>query len=345
VSALSGVDEASAALTTRPEVYETYLKARHAANSWSMPGFRMAIECLERVIEEDPGFAPAYAYLGGLHACLVLWSALPPEVIYRKIDLLTSKALSLSERLEEAHLALGFKYHLRDLDSAAAEKHSRKALDINPSCAQAHNLLAQVAEVHGLHEVAIRHMLRALELDPISPVFNCTLGVVYYQAGKLEEACRQFKYTAELYPQLAIAHGSLAWVHQTRGEFKAAETCARKAVQCDPENAMMQANLAQVLAVVGLKDEARQLLQWLLVWRKNTHVHSYWIAEVYVGLGDIPQALSWLETAFREKCPWRNIVAVDPKLLPLYGEERFRQLLATAGLKPMAVETTEKAPA
>ena len=58
----------------------------------------------------------------------------------------------------------------------------------------------------------------------------------------------------------------------------------------------------------------------------ETHISSYDIAVIYIGLGRKDQALEALENAYQERSEWLRYVKVDPRLDPLRGDPRFEKL-------------------
>ena len=58
----------------------------------------------------------------------------------------------------------------------------------------------------------------------------------------------------------------------------------------------------------------------------ETHISSYDIAVIHVGLGRKERALEALENAYQERSEWLRYLRVDPRLDPLRGDPRFEKL-------------------
>ena len=54
-------------------------------------------------------------------------------------------------------------------------------------------------------------------------------------------------------------------------------------------------------ALAGQRDVALRILQVLEQRREHGYAHPYWIAAIYVGLGDLDQAMVWLEKGYDER--------------------------------------------
>jgi hypothetical protein len=52
-----------------------------------------------------------------------------------------------------------------------------------------------------------------------------------------------------------------------------------------------------------------------------------YIASIYGALGEIDQAFDWLEKGFNDRSEWMIYLQVEPMLYPLYGKEKFMNLV------------------
>src|SRR6185436_1272712 len=103
------------------------------------------------------------------------------------------KAVDLDPTSAEAYTALGFATVCHDFDWAVAEGQHRRALEINPNYATAHNWYAFHLAMEGRSDESIDQMLLTRELDPLSPSVLQALGWCYYQARRFDESIATFK--------------------------------------------------------------------------------------------------------------------------------------------------------
>ncbi len=107
--------------------------------SFSESGLRSAIDHFKRAIELDPQYARAYASLAQAYVLLGPgYKAMPRDESYALTRAAASKALELDERLSAAHYAMSFVKFDFEFDWPAAETHLRRALELSPSDANAH---------------------------------------------------------------------------------------------------------------------------------------------------------------------------------------------------------------
>jgi tetratricopeptide (TPR) repeat protein len=85
--------------------------------------------------------------------------------------------------------------------------------------------------------------------------------------------------------------------------------------------------LGHLYAAQGRTEAAQQILQQLRERREQHYTPAYYLAVVYLGLGDRNEALHWLEESYRERDGF-NIgpIRVDPLLTSLQGDPRFEAL-------------------
>ncbi|MGB6827450.1 MAG: winged helix-turn-helix domain-containing protein, partial [Terracidiphilus sp.] len=141
------------ARSVSPEVYEDYLKGL-AAQGNSMEEVEKQIALFDEAIRKDPTFAPSYVGLAGAYASLgtVFVGASPAETRPKVISA-AQKALELDPELADAHVELANIY-MREWNWTEAEAEYRRALDLNPNDAVAHDGLSDWLLCHGRMEEA-----------------------------------------------------------------------------------------------------------------------------------------------------------------------------------------------
>lgn len=102
--------------------------------------------------------------------------ALSPNDAFPRAKAAVEKALKIDDSVAEAHSSLGAIKLFYDWDWQGAEEQFKRASELNPSYAHAHqwnglNLCAQ-----GRLEEAIAEMKRAQELDPLSLIISTNVG-------------------------------------------------------------------------------------------------------------------------------------------------------------------------
>lgn len=145
------------------------------------------------------------------------YSPIPQSESAPKALAAAEKALAIDSSLAEAHAASAAA-HWASLDFAAAETEFQRALELNPTFANAHHWYGLFLAWQARYSEAIPHLRRAVELDPLNLQYNTNLGHVLgdtqYDAG-----IEQLNRTLEMDPNYAQAHFALFRIHRKMGKF------------------------------------------------------------------------------------------------------------------------------
>ena len=177
---------------TSAEAYEAYLQGRYFWNQRSESGTREARALFEKAIALDPRYALAYAGLAdALHY-------FPQGDDLERSRSVAAKALSLDDSLAEAHASLGNLSLFTDWNFDEAERRFRRAIDLNPSYAAAHQWYAYCSLVRGDLAGASREIRRAREADPLSPSIAVDEALMLYYARRYGDALSAFRRVLDL---------------------------------------------------------------------------------------------------------------------------------------------------
>jgi TolB-like protein/Tfp pilus assembly protein PilF len=314
--------------TANPEAYELYLKGRFFWNKRTGNDLKTAADYFQRAIDADPNYASAYAGLAQSYLLIPLFGAGMPRDFFPKASDAAKRALALDETSAEGHAALGNLYCMDDFNPRASEKEFERALALDPNYATAHHWFSNgLLVTMGRFDDAIREGKRAVELDPLSLIINADLGSTLMLARRYDDAIAQLRTTLALDPNFAYAHWNLGEALYLKGDSTGAIAEYEKAASLDndPE---IQALLARAYAETGKKEQAVEILRKLSETAQHQFVRGYLFALIYIGLGDKPTAIQYLERCSQER---ENIdlnwIKVDPLLDPLRGEPQFEALV------------------
>ena len=320
-----------------PEAYSLYLKGRHSLNTRTEKGLKDAIQKFESSIKRDPKFALAYTGLADAYSILASYSLeyVPPKEGFPKAKTSAEKALSLDDHLAEAHASLGLVKFYYEWDWNGAEAEFKKALELNPGYAQAHQYYADFVKSFGRFDEALEEMKKALTLDPLSYSIKTGIGHVLYLSRQYDLAVDQYRKVVESDPSFVPARLWFGRPYLQKGMFKEAIEQVEEAVKLSHETTVSLATLAQAFAAAGRIADAKKLLDKLLTRGTEQYVPSYWIALVYTSMGNKDEAMKYLERAFLERSSWLVWANVEPRFDSLRSDARFASLLARIGFKPV----------
>ena len=325
--------------TDNPEAYESYLRGRYHWNTLTEEGFAKAITCYYRAIAFDPNYAAAYAAVAEYHSWLAIFGVMPPAECLAAARAAARRAVELDDTLAEAHTALGFALLAHKTQWEAAERHYRRALELNPNYATAYVWHAGQLAMEAHFAEADRAMQRACELDPLNP-FNAYSRAWYlYQARRYEESIKQTRELLRTDPQYGTAYFALSWALRRNGAHEEALAAAHKAIEIGGPVPHNLAALAAAYAEVDRKEEARQILAELHELTAKRFVSPYHRAIVHLHLGEHERALALLNESVEASEPWIAWLGVEPQFDPLRADPAFDELLRRTG-NPSATHTT-----
>lgn len=318
------------------EAYLSYLEGRYFWSRRTAENIQKATASFEKSIRVDPTYAPAYA---GLADCYELsasapYTAVPPKEAFPKAEAAARKALELDPSLAEAHVSLGYAELAYEWNVAAADREFRRALELRPGYATGHQFYAYSLTVMGKLPEAIAERKKAVDLDPINPLMASALGEAYYQARQFDRTIEQNQRALELDPTYAIALVNIGRAYQQKGMHPQAQAAFQKILAAAPDDPAVLALLAHEYAVSGRRTEAQQIAAQLKNISTRRYVPALYFALISTGLGDKDDAFRWMESAVEEKTEYLVYLASEPLADPLRSDPRFVNLTRKVGIPP-----------
>jgi DNA-binding winged helix-turn-helix (wHTH) protein/TolB-like protein len=319
--------------TENAEAYQAYVKGRYFMDKRTEEGFNKAIEYFEQAVEKDPQYALAYAGLADCHRFLGGYGLLPPKETYPKAKAAAMKALELDNQLAEAHTTLAVAKARYDWDWAGAERDFKRALDLNPGYAGAHQWYALFSLVIAeKFDDAIAEVKRAQEIDPLSLNTSMKAAIVNYFARRFDQSIEQSGKTLEMDPRFIQAYEFLGRAYEQKGRYEEAIGAFQEALKLRSDYTHCLGPLGRAYAASGRQREARKILDQLKGLTARRYVMPYHIATVYTALGDKDQAFAWLQKACDERDDRLMFLKVDPFWDSLRSDPRYTNLVRGIGL-------------
>ncbi|MDQ2841461.1 MAG: winged helix-turn-helix domain-containing protein, partial [Acidobacteriota bacterium] len=290
-----------------PAGYEAYLRGRYFWNRGSGADAAVAIHWFEECLKHDSNYALAYSGIADCHGRLGWFGALPPREAGAKAKTAALLAVTLQNRLGEAHASLALVCFWHDWDWAGAEREFREAIDLNPNYAAAHNWYAAFLNVMLRFDEAAREQKIAEELDPLCLTIAMNAADPYYFARQYSSAIDRFKRVLKRDPNFPAAHYNLGGAYAQAGMYQEAmrafETAARlSGVRlADAALGYAYARLGDIPRAVAILDEMEKL-----------GADPTRLALILLGLGKLDCALEKLEQAFEERSFWLVYLQADP---------------------------------
>ena len=311
-----------------PEGIRLLMRGRFRMNRQSPDDLLRAREFFQRAIDRDDQNAAAYAGVSYANSMMAMTGAAPPSEAFPRAEAAALNALRLDDRLVEAHLALGMVRGLWDWDFEGAHTEIQRAIDLDPTHAEAHMAQAFVLNLSGQPEEALVEARRAADLDPISAPIGHALGTMLAANGQHDAAVEQLRATLELEPGFTKGYVSLVQSYLASDRSSEALETAERVPQPDTRALLT----ALVYAATQRLDEARELIAPFETRALAGEPLSVVLAAVYHEMGDTDQALERLQLAVEMREP--GVVEFNQlgRFNDLRGDPRFDVILEQLGL-------------
>jgi eukaryotic-like serine/threonine-protein kinase len=317
-----------------PEAYDLYLRGRAHSRRENREDNDQAIALLEKAVAADPGFAAAHAELARAYGIRLFFFTPEDAELDKKSRLEVESALRLDPESSDAHLARGVLLWTprSGFPHAEAIREFRRALELNPSSDEAHHQLGLVYLHVGLLDQALREAQEAVKLNPGNTLALYRQGVVRLYMQDYTGAWDVFsKIPLEFNP--ALVNYQNAWTLFCLGRKAEARERTEAYARAYPQdvgglNASMQAILAADAGERAVAEE--RIREALGRGRAYGHHHhtEYNVASAYALLGEVPEALHWLQAAADEGLPCYPLFERDPNLDRIRHDPGFAAFLA-----------------
>jgi adenylate cyclase len=319
--------------TDNPVVFQLYLQGRFYYNLWSgVESFSKAIDYFRAAIKIEPDYALAYAGIATSYFYLWFLNLLPPEKCLPQMKQAAQRSLELDNEIAESHLAMGYMKMYYEWDFKFATNEFKKALELNPNIAEAHEQYAMCLGLSNNYKEAIKHASIAYNLDPLSLFINFQVPVIYWMAGDYERVLEYGKRLVELdsnfYGGYLLVASGLMGLRKYEEAVPEIETAIHRHYGCITLN-----RLGLVYGLMGEKEKAMEILEKMLNLVNSQWVGNCDIGIVYMALGDFDKAFDYFEKAIEKHEGIMLLIKHNFRYYPkIEKDPRIKKLLGKIGL-------------
>lgn len=243
------------------------------------------------------------------------------------------KALQVDDSLAEAHTSLALIAEHYDWDWQTAEKEFRRAIQLDPDYATAHQWYAECLSFQGRFDEALAESERARRLDPLSLIIATDHGVILYLSRQYDRAIEQFRAVIEMEPGFPRTH-MIVYAHVQEGQFAEALADIEKMRRIYKNDSLWRPVLeAYVYGYWGQEEQSRHALE------KFKQLNPRWqigidpsLPQMYVAMNRKDEAIALLQRACSEHSSIITALKVDPNFDRLRSDPRFQEVLRCIGL-------------
>ena len=320
--------------TNNEEAYRLYLQGMYFYDKRTKPDAFKAIEVLEQAVTLDPNFARAWAGLAHAHSYLINLGGINIDIPeQRRMSMeAVNKALALDKNVSEAYSAQCDNKMYYEYDFAGAETACKRAIELKPNSAVAHNTYTRFLMSRGRFDEAVAEIKTAIDIEPTSYFHQVVYGTCLAQSRRYDEAFRQMDRLAELNPNTAFGlyWGNNGALLTQESPAKAFERTIRylKLGGADEQTIRLYETAYQTDGFQGvMREYAREVTENPMGHTLNPMGHTFLTAVIYAQLGDKDKAMEFLEKAYERREFWMAYLQVEPRLDNLRGDPRFDALV------------------
>jgi tetratricopeptide (TPR) repeat protein len=305
-----------------PEAHALYLEARYLWNQRNFPAELKSVDLLQQAIARDPNYALAWAGLADSLIAIGDVEEVDPAAYLPRARDAALKALQLDPSLAEPHAALGMVACHYDYDWPTAEREYKKAFELNPSYASAHQYYALGLMAHGRFAEANAQLETARRLDPLALIVDVDLAVLRKYQRDFDGVIAVSKSILQRDPNYHLGYSML-----TTGYY-----CERRWDDWRAADAKVpQGEFLRAMAN-GHPDEIERAFRKLTDEAKAGARRPYDVGHYGMLKGDRSIALEWLENSYQHHDYWMLFINVDPEYDAIRSDPRFQAIVRRLGV-------------
>jgi len=312
-----------------PEAHDAYLHGRYL---WFVANdFDQSKKYFEKAIQLQPDYAAAWDGLGDNYSAMVVFERLSPQEGFPKAESDVRKALELDDSLPEVHNSMAAIYLFDKWDWQRADAESRRAIELNPNYAEARYIHAYILLALNRDYEALEEQKRSTEIDPFER--PGALGEAYNALRQYDAAINDFQLRVQAQPANVYLYFLLSKAYWLKGIWKESEDELEKGLSASGDvkkaaayRAAFERGGEEAVERLGVEEAKKRVAEKL--------VCSYQLASAYAYAGEKEQALKYLESAYRDRCPSIVFLTHDAIFDFVSSDPRYLDLVKKVGLTP-----------
>jgi DNA-binding winged helix-turn-helix (wHTH) protein/TolB-like protein/Tfp pilus assembly protein PilF len=318
--------------TRNPAAYDLYLRGRALLVNYTETKMREALDCFERALALDQDYALARAGLATGAAWFSVRYAYEGEALAwgKRADREARRALEQDPSLADAHLAIasaaGTLYG--GFNWAIVLARTAEALALDPSLDLAHVVRMRAFYHLGSFERAREEAELARALNPFPNIETDRLDIATHLfSGEFAPALRAAEMLERNRSDMAAVPLYLGLARYYTGDVSGARQVLASAMRRGQPDVRAQASLASIEAAAGLRDQARARAESVARGSYMDHHVAYSLGAAFAQLGEPDKSLAWLQQAADTGFPCSPWFERDTLLEPVRRDPRFARFL------------------
>jgi tetratricopeptide (TPR) repeat protein len=240
-----------------------------------------------------------------------------------------TKALDIDPSLAEAHATMGLASTFL-WEWAEAERHFKRSIELNPDYPSVRHWYSRLLRPLGRFDEAFDQIMQAKRADELSVSISNNVAENLFEKGDIQGSIEESLRGIEISPAWT-AYRALAYCYLRLDRKQDALTNAKKAVEL-LNGAPALKVLGYVQAAIGNRSEALAIARELEAKFAKGEADGRDVAVVHAGLGENEKVFEWLERDFQSHTSSLVELRSEVPFMPLRSDPRFKDLLTRMGL-------------
>lgn len=303
--------------------YELYLKGRFHWYRFEEGDLELALSYFEQAIEQDPDYALAYVGFADALATPAHIGMMPTQHVFPAAKGYVKRALELDPDLAEAHDFLARIHFSYDWNWDAADREFRNSIKLNSGYPDVHVVFSQFLAMTGRWEESLREARVGVSLDPLNPWFRMELAQRLGWLGRYEEALDELGTVIDSQPDFYLAYDVLWMLEHQKNRYEEARYAASRYFELIGESAV-----ASILREPGADyaDAMKRAADALETSLARPYVSNVEHARMRIHADEPGRAIEYLEKAHSQRETILVYATVDPQFRPVWDDDRFQAL-------------------
>ena len=309
------------------EVYDMYIKAQQAYNSFTEVGIKQALQYINQGLETIGDNDKLYAFKGVIYLTYIDMGIDRDKSIFKKVEECTERVFSLNPDSSDGHYLRG---HIQRWhgDVIGGIKNYNKALSIDANHFNANFWRSWNYSFSGYGELAGDSISKILNTDPLNPMSHLVAGIVEAMYGRFDQGHNFIRKAFEIDPNPFFGwwlSKILAYGNRIDEAYKLIDQFSAMA------DDVHWAKLG-IIFKYALEGKEEKVLELYTDKLKNMlrgdELYGIWVAESYALINHKQEALEWLEEAINNQfINYPFLTKHNPFLKNLHNEEGFKKLM------------------
>jgi len=279
--------------------------------------FDNAIVHLKKALEFDVNYAEANAMLAEAYLLQLSYGLISREKAFELAKPNIEKALSVNRELPEGHAVMGLLHwqmaNGKEDDPQEAEEelkqakfHLNKAIELNPSNAEAYMWYGSILQNEGLLADGSKLFEKAFEIDPQAAVVGYNRGLDLVRTGQYEEAMAVFNTVVRNNPNYANAYQIAGDVSYSVGQLDQAYSMYKRIADLSGNDTEWLLSANQILIPIGRFEQAQQNLDKA----NETENEKYQMempqlqAKLWLAANKMQKFYAWVDSIDEDSTDW-----------------------------------------